>query len=268
MDAERILQSYFSVASATLMGYDYLLTVQREADLVWRSNWSLVKILFFLTRYSAFVDVVLDLSYLVSPKMNAKTCLVSFLISRWLLVFGIAFSETILVIRTWVLWDKRKSILIATLTTGIGSLLCAITVVGIWTKSMLDVYKVTPRHRTVPGCAVLTGSPIVALSLVAVILIETVLLILTVVRMFQQLRTSGRHFVNWTPFRVLYRDGITFFVYLLAISMVNFIVIVAGPPVSRDTLIVLQRVLHSSLTARMLLNLREAHRTAGVESTP
>lgn len=46
----------------SVQGYDYLLTVQREADLVWRSNWSLVKILFFLTRYSAFVDVVLDLS--------------------------------------------------------------------------------------------------------------------------------------------------------------------------------------------------------------
>lgn len=46
-------------------------------------------------------------------------------------------APVILVIRTWVLWDKRKSILIATSTVGIGSLLCAIIVVGIWSKSML-----------------------------------------------------------------------------------------------------------------------------------
>lgn len=42
--------------------YDYLLTFEREVSLVWRSPWSIVKILFLLARYTPFVSISAILS--------------------------------------------------------------------------------------------------------------------------------------------------------------------------------------------------------------
>ena len=41
--------------------FDYFITLQREVDFLWPTRWSLVKVLFFVTRYLPFVDMSLDL---------------------------------------------------------------------------------------------------------------------------------------------------------------------------------------------------------------
>ena len=41
----------------SLQVYDYFLTLSREVELIWPSNWNFVKYLFFLTRYLPFLDV-------------------------------------------------------------------------------------------------------------------------------------------------------------------------------------------------------------------
>ncbi|GJJ08918.1 hypothetical protein Clacol_003138 [Clathrus columnatus] len=50
---------YVSVSCAALWIHDYLLTLERERALVWRSPWSLAKILFLVNRYSQIFDIVL-----------------------------------------------------------------------------------------------------------------------------------------------------------------------------------------------------------------
>ena len=40
-------------------GYDVLLTFDAEVNYIWRSKWSWVKVLFFLTRYSALVEAII-----------------------------------------------------------------------------------------------------------------------------------------------------------------------------------------------------------------
>lgn len=44
-----------------LQAYDYLLTFSRELALVWPTEWNLIKVLFFLTRYTPLVDVTIVL---------------------------------------------------------------------------------------------------------------------------------------------------------------------------------------------------------------
>lgn len=48
----------FAVAGATLFIYDYLLTVNLEIELVWRSRWTATKCLYFIQRYLPFVGSV------------------------------------------------------------------------------------------------------------------------------------------------------------------------------------------------------------------
>lgn len=38
---------------------DYLLTFDLEISLIWKSNWSIMKVLFLLARYMPFADLIL-----------------------------------------------------------------------------------------------------------------------------------------------------------------------------------------------------------------
>lgn len=40
--------------------YDYFITFEREVEFIWPSKWTFIKTLFFVTRYSPFLDVTLD----------------------------------------------------------------------------------------------------------------------------------------------------------------------------------------------------------------
>ncbi|GJE95971.1 hypothetical protein PsYK624_121640 [Phanerochaete sordida] len=44
--------NYLDVISSVLTIYDWLLTLAREVELVWRSPWSAIKVLFLVTRYT------------------------------------------------------------------------------------------------------------------------------------------------------------------------------------------------------------------------
>ncbi|TBU58956.1 hypothetical protein BD310DRAFT_906268 [Dichomitus squalens] len=50
-----VVMNFIIVATATLVGYDYLTTFQQELALFWRSRPTLSSILFFFNRYLAIV---------------------------------------------------------------------------------------------------------------------------------------------------------------------------------------------------------------------
>jgi len=51
--------TYLDVMAAAVLVYDYSLTVEREARLVWPVPWNVGKCLYFLTKYPVFVDTFL-----------------------------------------------------------------------------------------------------------------------------------------------------------------------------------------------------------------
>ncbi|KAF9441669.1 hypothetical protein P691DRAFT_548876 [Macrolepiota fuliginosa MF-IS2] len=50
------IDQYFNVASVAYWLYEYFLTIIPEISLIWSSQWTSVKVLYFLTRYSPFID--------------------------------------------------------------------------------------------------------------------------------------------------------------------------------------------------------------------
>lgn len=52
--------SYFVVASATAVVYDWALTFGQEIELVWRPRWSLLTYLYLVVRYAGMPYVVLS----------------------------------------------------------------------------------------------------------------------------------------------------------------------------------------------------------------
>ncbi|KAJ7809689.1 hypothetical protein B0H14DRAFT_1496224 [Mycena olivaceomarginata] len=52
---------YMNVSSVAILVFDYALTFSLEVSLIWKSKWSLPKVLFILSRYSTIFDVPLVL---------------------------------------------------------------------------------------------------------------------------------------------------------------------------------------------------------------
>lgn len=259
--------AYFTVSAAALMIYDYFITFEREVEFIWPSKWTFIKTLFFVTRYSPFLDVTLDVFLVADHRLEPRRWLVVYLVSRWMFFIGIVWAEVVLFVRTLVLWDKRRSITTTLVVGFCGAVLCALVVIIIWTKSLIDIQVDTSQLRS-PVDIVVGGNPIVGLSFAAIIIFETVVIVLTIVRMIQQLNLSGRSILRFSVFRVLYRDGIMFFIYLVGISTANFLVILINKPGGKEFLVVLQRVLHSALISRIILNLREAQYQGRPTETP
>ncbi|KAI0342229.1 hypothetical protein BDW22DRAFT_1429098 [Trametopsis cervina] len=236
-----------------LLIYDYLLNVNKEVTLMWPMRFGFVKILFFLTRYMPFVDVTLVLYYQLKENITAQTCERLYTSAGWMIVIGISIAEAILVVRTWAIWGQGKRMACILAAVFVVCLTPVLVIEHIFLQSV--AFSPHPGRAT-PGCLLSGGSSIIAVSFAIVILFETFVLILTLIKGVQHYRWGGYRGVV----AVFYRDGVLFYLYLLGMSVINLIVIVAAPRDLADMLAILQRVLHSCLSARVLLNLREAGR--------
>jgi len=197
------------------------------------------------------IDTVSILRYQLSPSLSESECRLTFTVAGWSIIVGVMIAEVILVFRTWALWGCSKILGICLTVLCIGIVVSACYFESIFLKSI--VFAQLPNLPT--NCAVISGNPIVALNFIFVIVVETIVLALTLIKGVQHYRLAE----NSGFLYVLYRDGVLFYFYLLGFSLLNLIFVVATPHGSPNMLALVQRILHSCLSARVLINLREAH---------
>ncbi|KAJ3481662.1 hypothetical protein NLI96_g7507 [Meripilus lineatus] len=206
-----LVTTYADVGAVTIFVWDYLLTIHLEVDYMWSSKWSLVKILFILTRYLPIVDLTIMLFFDLNPGASTDACHILFSVAGWFMSIGIIVAEMIVVLRTWAIWERGKRI---------GYVLVAVSI----------------------GCLV----PSLVLQSIS-------------------FNSAGLE----TNVGVIRTDGIVFFDYTMimvleiCITLLNVIISNAIFPLSEilpNDLLLLQRVMHSCLSARVLLHLRKAHK--------
>ncbi|KAF8152304.1 hypothetical protein B0H34DRAFT_112122 [Crassisporium funariophilum] len=250
------------IACATLLVYDLLCTLDQEVTYVWASPWSLGTVLFFLNRYLPFIDTFLSLNLKFSVN-TPEICLRHFTVVTWLILSGILTSEVILVLRTYALWERRRSILIL---LSVSSAVCFIPAIVI---THLEIQSLRYVSSDLPGCRLGAASPIIIVAYILLVLSETVMAVLTAIKAYRHLQFSQSPWVVQ-----LYQDGLLFYFYLLAISIANVLVPILAPvrPNSNEFpenlkyflfcfvkrifanwLATPQRVLHSVLCNRVLL---------------
>jgi len=184
-----------------------------------------------------------------------------FLVSG-LMVLGIISAEIILVVRTWAIWGRTR--LMGIFLTVIAAL-CIITVISIEIVTF-NSGTFTPIPSN--GCLATQQSKLLGIDFIIIIIFESFVLILTLIKGLQHYRSFGLH----GCLSVLYRDGILFYLSLLGISVLNLAIAVVAPLYLGNGLVSLQRVIHATLGARVLINLREARNSEvnypdGLEST-
>ncbi|KAJ6605403.1 hypothetical protein DFH09DRAFT_1121327 [Mycena vulgaris] len=243
---------YAGIASSAILFFDYLLTFDLEMALIWPSRWSISKILFLLSRYLVFVEVPLGYYYVFVSDTSLKHCKIinsTVIMTR---LAGIAIAEAILLLRTYAISGRERRVL-----NVFGSIYAIGVSTSIITLSLFigsSKYAVPPLH--LPGCDLAGGRFIfVGIPFIIIVLNESALMSYTI---WIGIKTY-RHTRN--PLIVtMYRDGIIYFAFLSVGSLINLLILVAGPAHMQDLLNSLLRILHSIFSCRILLHVREAER--------
>ncbi|KAJ7733411.1 hypothetical protein DFH07DRAFT_780632 [Mycena maculata] len=226
---------YMDVASMTILLFDYFLSLNLEVSLIWGSKWSFTKILYMCSRYSPFIDVPVVLAYELTVNINNKMYprLTNTLGGTF---FGIATAEAILVLRTYALMG------------------CSARALTILVVQYVSLEFGLPPLSVIVGCHLVDGSIILVVAFICALFNETVLMICTLWVGVKRFRHSHNPLI-----KTLYRDGISYFVLLFLISAGNLAVLIWGPIELVDLFNTFLRVMHSVLSTRIVLHVREVN---------
>ncbi|KAL0577169.1 hypothetical protein V5O48_004808 [Marasmius crinis-equi] len=242
----------FTVASAVLFLYDYILTFSDEIDHVWRTRrLSPTTIAFFFSRYTALATAIITLLPFNRSVEGDRFATI-------LRMVAIIASESIVAIRTWAIWSNSKRMFWILLPIATACLAPTIAIVVVGVKSSRDL-TLAPQWMQWKGCTTVLSQIgnvyIVPYSMA--MCFETVNLALSLVRILRWRRnipSMGRASLIDT----LYRDGIVYFSWMIVLSLVNIAIIVQ----TRVTQLrvggtQLQAGFHSMLATRMILHVAE-----------
>ncbi|EKM51109.1 uncharacterized protein PHACADRAFT_213010 [Phanerochaete carnosa HHB-10118-sp] len=245
--------NYFDVVSCTLMIYDFMLTFSREIDLVWRSRWSAIKVLFLVTRYTTFVELAVVIWPLITTDISPNGCYINYQWTGWTNITGILLAEVILMLRTWAVYERRRSVGIGLGVWTVATWVPNLATVGIFLQSLQ--FGPIPGVQNSPGigCHVTAGSSILFISWLLIMVSEAPIMFLMAFMAFR----NYRHTRDSAVFRTVFRDGTIFYLYLFILSIANVIVIFTTPAGLINLFAIPERMFHSILTTRIILDLRE-----------
>ncbi|KAF8889944.1 hypothetical protein BD779DRAFT_1671685 [Infundibulicybe gibba] len=125
--------NYLVAASATLLIFDHIITVEQEVALIWRRPWNISSLLYIWNRYYALISLVIYSSYMFriinSDKARHSPPTSNYILTDWRISrtlkwfnqyvmfqgFGgptlSATVDTILAFRVWILYEKSQKLL-------------------------------------------------------------------------------------------------------------------------------------------------------------
>jgi len=237
---------YTSVATVVLAVYEYSITIDQEITLFWKSRLSVIKILFFLNRYSAIVTALIG-TYVLILDIDYENCKRIFTVGGVLTCCAYIWAECILYVRAYAVWGGDRSVfafLVTTLTAGtIGSYY--VTAVFLRSTSSSDI------HLFQSGCSLTFPDRIEWIALVILVCAETIALSLLLLKALVYYRdTTSSILIR------MYRDGIPCYVAILASTIANLLVLCLASSILDSFLLIPQAVLHSIICSRLLMRIR------------
>ncbi|KAJ8697629.1 hypothetical protein PTI98_004415 [Pleurotus ostreatus] len=251
------IRTYISVTSAVFLIYEYLLMLASEVQYVWHIKWGVGKVLYLLSRYPLLVISVLELYRAPGHIVSTAECRVLSSISSYTQMFAVSIAEVILAIRVWALW-QRKIWLTAYFAFVIAGGV-TITLVSLVKAVQSETYvsdSTSIESLSYPGCLIVNenGKSLYS-SYIMLVLHGAIVFLLMAIIWYKSFHHSVRFSSMMYTF---YRDGVIYFAAMLAISTANMIFDITQPPEYVNFLTPIQAAVHSVLSTRMLLNLRQS----------
>ncbi|KIK02602.1 hypothetical protein K443DRAFT_677455 [Laccaria amethystina LaAM-08-1] len=251
MAADRLATVLLAVAAAMLLVYDCSLTLGMEIEFVWSSPWGFMKVLYIVQRYLPFFDTIfLCLIHQLAVNIDPYVCHIVETIRGWLMIFGFTLSEVILTLRAWAVWERdlRLGVFLLFLIT-----LMTVAEIYVTRVFLRGLQFSTKPYPEFVGCFPTSGNRIVYLDWVLLMIYEAVILVLMTIPGIASYRRGG----NIDMHHVIYREGIIMYIYLFALSIVNVVVVCALSAEYVAIIFSVERVLHTLLTSRVVLHIRE-----------
>ncbi|KAF8902854.1 hypothetical protein CPB85DRAFT_1438579 [Mucidula mucida] len=216
-----------------------------------------------MNRYLPFVDTMMQMDLEFRSDNTLQKCWVNNIIITWLIVVGVWISEMILTLRTYAFWQGDKRVLALFLF-----LIVALGVPGI-TFVQIQLSSIRYEIDDFGGCVTAYANPIAIGTYILLVVYETFIAILSLVKAAQQRTTS-----SWVV--RLYTESFIFYVYILVspffsfrgnrlnhivVSLINLIMPIAKPSLAQRFAGPL-RVLHSIFCNRILFTI-VGHRPVG-----
>ncbi|KAF8981404.1 hypothetical protein BDQ17DRAFT_1438433 [Cyathus striatus] len=235
--------------------YDLCLTLNLEITYIWKSPWSVVKALYLLTRYLTFIDVGLTVIVGILPSPSKSACFKLTGGIPWIYAAGVITGQLILSLRAWAFCGKKKHItvmlsvawvVVSSVQFGLAGYQAFTNEFGI--QSILS--ELNQR-----GCLYTAGNDRVVFANLALLLVyDAVITLFMVVPAYRSFRDSGNlSRIMYTMFM----DGVAYYIYIFIVTLANMVLIPTLSPDYFTIILLLIRVIHSTLTCRVLLHARE-----------
>ncbi|KIM38010.1 hypothetical protein M413DRAFT_448053 [Hebeloma cylindrosporum] len=257
---------YAQLTSSCIIVFDHLLTFDEEVDLIWKSAWSLGKVLFLLNRYYPLAASIFNNYALFSPTLTDAICLRFFHWQGWTGLISCMLAEGILQIRLYALYSLDKRVLALMLTSFVlCSTLSAFVMGSVLTSITASAYPVPGGKFCVPKGV----STHFYAFWIPMLSFETLLCTLAVIRaiqMYQPSRSvfhSGRQLVS-----VLVRDSLMYFLVIFATYLTCLLVWTLAPVNLLGVPIGFSVAMSCVLANRVVLNVREISRDINLSKQP
>jgi len=253
------ISSSVAIASLALIFYDWLLTSSDEFDFLWqRGRGTCARVVFILARYPALACAVVGVLPLTIELNNVTTCLS---------VVTILSSEFILAMRTWAIWERRRSILVFLVTLFI---VCATPAIVVVERDMdTSVVVASASWHGVKSCRVQMSVVKRAwvVPYISIMVFESTILSLTLYKVTQCYRAIPSRRSKLLD--VLWIDGVIYFIFMLILGILNVgLALNVFDPQLRASCTQLQTVAHSVLSTRIVLHTGQALRQGPVYPRP
>jgi len=238
---------YMLLVGFTLLIYDHLLTLNQEINYLWRSKFGLASAIVLVNRYLVPCVLAIDICELFGGPPSLLFCQIWTGLQSYISIASYMSIHVLVAMRVHALYGGRQSIRTALI---VGVSLSAIISIAVAT---LGVITVTPLLIPSPHQCVSKIPPFIWATYLPSILFETCLFALTLSMAVSQLK-EGQCITSL--YRILYRDGILYFVAVFLCTSFTLIVWAVAPPPS----ILLARYFSHALIviagSRLVLNLK------------
>ncbi|KAF9070047.1 hypothetical protein BDP27DRAFT_654999 [Rhodocollybia butyracea] len=237
-------------ASATLLLYDYCLTIGNEVRYIWRRPVSMSSGAFVIARYGAMAEMILILvPNLRGPVENSL--LTGAGILRLILILASGF---IVAIRTWAIWNRSRRILIALTIFSLATMIPAVVIVGERIVLTRVVPLAIPEFEKI--CRITIGgfTAKFIVPYIMIIVYESINLILALIRIVKWRKTIPEN-VRAPIIDTLWRYGIMHCLLMLVLALLNTGIVLQRVSQVRSGGSQLQAVFQSILSTRIVLRL-------------
>ncbi|KAH9953074.1 hypothetical protein BC827DRAFT_1273858 [Russula dissimulans] len=249
------ISSVIHVSAMVILYYDYMLTLNREIELLWpphnKQGWATTACL--LNRYISvlgYLPLVVSFFIPLDFPLFDRSCVGLHAYFECLMTFAQFVTGILCLIRVYAIYSKSRRILgFLAFTGGISLVVSAGAILASHYKSG----NVIPVLSSFVGCSQFTPSSkgrFYDIAWVGVSFFDSVIFSLTLYRAYE---LGG----GIRPMDVIVRDGAMYFSVLFIINLGNVFNLQFSPHLLRSSTSTVTNVLSSTLVSRLVLNLRE-----------